>query len=177
VYYDFSISPPGPLTIKPGAFLYPMDNYFNLNSTGDDPFTGVAPSSGGGPPLPSQLVISNCFLAYVAPFKGDVVRVSVNSAFSRTYFNGALFDFIIMDSTSTLTAGLTNWTVPYATTKQMTGWSDTFSGPTTFFPGDLIFCYIVDDNSNGWNSGLTPPIPLPADNGIFNVTLYLRFSI
>jgi hypothetical protein len=162
VYYDLS-----PLNILPGAFLYPMDNYFNLNSTGNDPFAGVAPSSTGVVPSPGVLVISNCFLAYVAPFNGEVVGVNVNSAYSLNYFNGATFDFIIMDNTSTLTAGLTQWTGGYSSARQMTGWSNTIPNPN-FKAGDLIFCYIVD---NGWGVSL----PISSDTGIFNVTLYLKF--
>jgi hypothetical protein len=151
-----------------------MDNYFNLNSPGNDPLgTITAPPSSVGP---QTLVDTDCFLAYVAPFNGEVVRVNVNSAFSRGFFNTATFDFIIMKpGPPILTAGQTQWTVgQYITTRQMSGWSDSFVGPTTFNAGDLIFCYIVDNNSDYWGN-LT--LPIPSDNGIFNVTLYLRFSI
>jgi hypothetical protein len=161
-----------------------MDNYFNLNSTGDDPLNGVAPSSATAYPSPGVLVTSNCFLAYVAPFDGEVVGVNVNSAYSRNYFNGAEFDFIIMDNTpsppSTLTAGQTTWTppTPYLSGRQMTGWSNTFNGSTNFKAGDLIFCYIVDVNSNYWNPPGPPgTFPIPANDGIFNVTLYLKFQV
>jgi hypothetical protein len=163
VYYNLA-----PISILPGAFLYPMDNYFNLSSTGDDPFAGQTPSSVGT----LQLVRSNCFLAYVAPFDGEVVRVNVNSAYSRGYFDQATFDFIIMNNTNNLTPGLTNWSIPYAIGRQMTGYSDQFNGPRSFKAGDFIYCYIVDNNSNYWGNG---SLPIPSDNGIFNVTLYLRF--
>jgi hypothetical protein len=146
-----------------------MDNYFNLSSPGDNPFGGDAPSTFGS----QQLVRTNCFLAYVAPFKGRVVRVNVNSAFSKIYFNTAEFDFIIMKPGPTFFAGVTQWTVgTYVTGRQMSGWSDTFNGLTRFNPGDLIFCYVVDNGSNIWGTG---GLPIPSDNGIFNVTLYLRF--
>jgi hypothetical protein len=151
-----------------------MDNYFNLNSTGDDPFAGVPPSSTGpGPFTPGVLVTSNCFLAYVAPFDGEVVGVNVNSAYSRGYFNGATFDFIIMDNTSALTAGQTVWAAGgYVTPNQMTGLSNQIQSPS-FKAGDLIFCYIVDVNSDIWGTGGL--LPLPSHIGIFNVTLYLKF--
>jgi len=165
VYYDLNSA-----GIKPGAFLYPMDNYFNLSSPGFNPLIGTPPSSSG-----SQIFIdTTCFLAYVAPYDGDVVRVNVNSAFSLNYFNGAKIDFIRMDNSSVLSAGQTVWAAPYVTSKQMSGWSDTFTGPTNFRAGDLIFCYVVDDGNNIWSLGA---LPVPADNGIFNVTLYLRFKI
>jgi hypothetical protein len=158
-----------------------MDNYFNLNSTGDDPFVGVAPSSAAVYPSPGVLVTSTCFLAYVAPFNGEVVGVNVNSAYSRNYFNGAEFDFIIMDNTSppTLTAGQTIWTPPtYLTGRQMTGWSNTIPSPR-FKAGDLIFCYIVDVNNDYWSANPPTPgtFPIPSDIGIFNVTLYLKFQV
>jgi hypothetical protein len=54
----------------------------------------------------------------------------------------------------------------------MSGWSDAFNGQTRFNPGDLIFCYVVDNNTDIWGLG---GLPIPSDNGIFNVTLYLRF--
>jgi hypothetical protein len=165
IYYDLS-SAHG---IKPGAFLYPMDNYFNLSSPGDNPFGGDAPSTVGS----QQLVRTNCFLAYVAPFKGDVVRVNVNSAFSKNYFNTAEFDFIIMKPGPTFFPGLTQWSSgTYSSGRQMSGWSDAFNGQTRFNPGDLIFCYVVDNNTDIWGLG---GLPIPSDNGIFNVTLYLRF--
>jgi hypothetical protein len=158
-----------------------MDNYFHLNSTGDNPFVGLAPSSAAAYPSPGVLVVSTCFLAYVAPFNGEVVGVNVNSAYSQNYFYGAEFDFIIMDNSSILTAGQTVWTppTPYLTGRQMTGWSNTIPNPN-FKAGDLIFCYVVDVNNNIWTPpppAPAPVLPLPADNGIFNVTLYLRFSI
>ena len=145
-----------------------MDNYFNLSSPGTDPFGGISPSSSGA----LQLVVTNCFLAYVAPFDGEVVTVNVNSAFSTSYFGGAEFDFIIIRPGPAYFAGGTQWTSgTYATGKQMSGWSNSFTGSTIFRAGDLIFCYIVDTNGNYWGLGT----PIPPDNGIFNVTLYLRF--
>jgi hypothetical protein len=74
-----------------------------------------------------------------------------------------------------LTAGQTQWAppTPYLTGQQMTGWSNIIPSPT-FKAGDLIFCYIVDVNNDIWGTGA---LPLPADKGIFNVTLYLKFKV
>jgi hypothetical protein len=152
-----------------------MDNYFNLSSPGIDPLVGTLLSA-----TPELLFQTDCFLAYVAPSKGTVVRVNVNSAFSASFYSTATFDFIIMKpgvgpGPISWNAGVTQWTVgTYITGRQMSGWSNAFAGTTNFDAGDLIFCYVVDNNGNIWGTGA---LPLTADNGIFNVTLYLRFSL
>jgi hypothetical protein len=143
-----------------------MDNYFNSVSPGINPFLGPAPSTAG------TLVQTRSLLGYVAPYNGEVVRVSVNAAYSLSYYDGAQFDFIIMNS-SNLVSGVTSWGGAYASGRQMSGWSNTFSGTTTFVAGDLIFCYVVDVNRDIWGNTL----PLVADDGLFNVTLYLKFTV
>ena len=155
--------------------MYPMDNYFNTNAPGINPFVSIPPSTQG------IMSITNQMVAYIAPYDGEVVRLSVNSAFSTIYFGGATFDFLILDSTSspsgTLNAGLTVWSTAYATGQQRSGWSTVFNGTTTFSAGNLIYCYIVDPSNNFWGNGSPVPAPLPGHPGLFNVTLYLRFTI
>lgn len=166
IYYQLS----GGTGYRDGAVLYPMDVFFNNVSTGNDPFIGPPPSSGGSTLMQQTL----CCIAYVAPYNGRVVSVNVNSAFSSSYYNGAEFDFIIMDSASNIVAGQTDWSGgAYATGRQMSGWSTLFNGQNTFKAGDLIYCYVVDTNNDFWNSG---GLPFAPDTGIFNITLYLNFN-
>lgn len=163
VYYNLTIG----TNYRNGALLYPMDNYFNVVSTGDDPLRGPPPSLLGN----GNMIDTKCFMAYVAPYDGNIVSINVNSAFSTTYYDQAQFDFIIMDSTGNINAGQTVWSIPYIVGRQMSGWSNNFNGVTSFKAGDLIYCYIVDTNNNNWGNDL---LPFP-DNGIFNITLYLKF--
>ena len=150
-----------------GALMYPMDNYFNSNVPGTDPFVNPSPSTAG------DMIRTDQFVAYIAPYSGEVVRVSVNSAYSKDYFSGAKFDFLILDSISTLKKGDTQWTTPYSTGQQQSGWSDNIKGTKNFVAGNLIYCYIVDPNNNYWETGTS----LPSNDGLFNVTLYLKFTI
>lgn len=164
VYYNLSIG----TNYKNGALMYPMDNYFNVVSTGIDPFSGPAPSFSGN----GNMQQTRCLLAYVAPYNGNVVSININSAFSATYYDQAQFDFIIMNSNGNINAGKTVWNSSYNVGTQMSGWSNIFNGTTSFNAGDLIYCYIVDPNNNNWGNDL---LPFP-DDGIFNVTLYLKFN-
>ena len=167
IYYNLSTS----TTYKNGAVLYPMDNYFNLVSTGDDPFFTLGRTASQA----STMKVTKGFLSYVAPLSGSVVSVNVNSAFCQSYYGGAEFDFIIMDSSGALVAGKTTWQPgsSYVSGSQMSGWSTTFSGQNTFKAGDSIFCYIVDPTSNYWGN---VSLPLNRDDGIFNISLYLKFN-
>ena len=162
-YYNFSAS----LRFPNGALMYPMDNYFNNVAPGNNPFGSPSPSTAG------DMTRTNQMVAYIAPYDGEVVRVSVNSAYSNNYFNNAEFDFLILDSSAILTAGDTQWSTPYASGRQQSGWSDNIKGTKNFLAGNLIYCYIVDTNNNYWETGG----PLPSDDGLFNVTLYLKFTI
>ena len=167
-YYSFSTGD-FPFVFPNGALMYPMDNYFNSNAPGNQPvgFSLSSPSTAGVMSTTDQMV------AYTAPYDGEVVRVSVNSAYSKDYFNLAEFDFIILDSITNLTPGRTVWSTPYTSTQQQSGWSEVFNGPTTFSAGNLIYCYIVDPGNNFWGNG----VQLPPNPGLFNVTLYLKFTI
>lgn len=179
VYYNFSRDLGG--EFKNGTMMYPMDNYFNAISPGLDPFGGLPPS--GYSPYTLNYTTSNCMLAYVAPYDGIVVRFCVNSAYSDKYYDRALFDFIIMDLGGNIKRGQTDWTGgSYATGTQISGWSDKFEKEGSHFrQGDFIYCYVVDPNNDLWGAARERPIeevlPLPADNGLFNVTLYLQFNV
>ena len=162
-YYNFSAS----LRFPNGALMYPMDNYFNNVAPGTDPFGSPSPSTAG------DMTRTNQMVAYIAPYDGEVVRVSVNSAYSKDYFNNAEFDFLILDSSAILTAGDTQWSTPYSSGRQQSGWSDNIKGTKNFVAGNLIYCYIVDPNNNYWETGTS----LPSNDGLFNVTLYLKFTI
>ena len=162
-YYNFSPS----LRFPNGALMYPMDNYFNNVAPGNNPFGSPSPSTAGDMTRTDQMV------AYIAPYDGEVVRVSVNSAYSNNYFSNAEFDFLILDSSAILTAGDTQWSTPYASGRQQSGWSDKIKGTRNFLAGNLIYCYIVDTNNDYWGNGSS----LPSDDGLFNVTLYLKFTI
>ena len=167
-YYSFSTGD-FPFVFPNGALMYPMDNYFNSNAPGNQPvgFSLSSPSTAGVMSTTDQMV------AYTAPYGGEVVRVSVNSAYSKNYFDGAEFDFIILDSITNLTPGRTVWSMPYTSTQQQSGWSEVFNGTRKFSAGNLIYCYIVDPRNNFWGNG----VQLPPDPGLFNVTLYLKFTI
>jgi hypothetical protein len=167
-YYSFSTGD-FPFVFPNGVLMYPMDNYFNSNAPGNQPvgFSLSSPSTAGVMRTTDQMV------AYTAPYDGEVVRVSVNSAYSRNYFNLAEFDFIILDSATNLTPGRTVWSTPYTSNQQQSGWSEVFNGTTTFSAGNLIYCYIVDPGNNFWGNG----VQLPPNPGLFNVTLYLKFTI
>ncbi len=163
-YYNFTP------TINNGALLYPVDNYFNLNAPGQNPFANTAPSAVGQ----GIMKTTQQMTGYVAPYSGNVVRVAVNSAYSKTYFNGAKFDFIILNGTGNISCGGTTWSTAYTSGQQQSGWSTTFANSTSFTAGDILFCYIVDPNNDGW--GAQGGIPLGSDDGYFNITLYLNFS-
>ena len=150
-----------------GALLYPMDNYFNLVGTGPNPLSAFS-----GPPMVNgTLYQTKSTMAYVAPFDGKVVSVNVNSAYSLNYYSDAEFDFIILTAAGVGVAGQTSWGGGYVTARVLSGFSQTFAA-NTFVQGDLIFCYIVNSGLNNWNQ--LPPVP--ADDGGFNVTLYLQFT-
>lgn len=175
VYYDFSSTP----VERNGAVLYPMDNYFNSITPGGDPFGGSSPSVVGSGSL---VQTTNCMLAYVAPYDGNVVRVCVNSAYAEpylgnAYYDTAEFDVIIMDGTSVRSCW-TDWSGgAYSNGKQVSGWSSRFNRETGFKAGDLIYCYVVDTHNDTW--GLGDPhvvLPLQPVNGLFNVTVYLEFK-
>jgi hypothetical protein len=165
VYYPFASTYPG--FLKSGAVMYPIENYINSITPGNDPFVGPPPSNVGA----GNLTVTNTMLSYVAPYDGQVVRVSVNSAYSKGFYANAEFDFIVMDAAGALTPGLTVWNAPYASGKQVSGWSDKFTS-TGFKAGDQIYCYVVDTNNDVWG---TRTLPVPPDDGLFNITLYLMF--
>jgi hypothetical protein len=143
--------------------MYPMDNYFNLIGTGPDPLYGPVGITAG------NLIVSRSTMGYVAPFKGKVVSVNVNSAYTLSSdYQDVAFDFIIIDSGGAINVGNTNWTALYSPNRYMSGFSQSFSGTTTFNQGDLILCYIGD-----YSVLITPPIA-PTD-GEFNVTLYVNY--
>jgi hypothetical protein len=171
-YYNFNVV----VGFPNGALMYPMDNYFNPNAPGNDPFSNSSPSTAG------TMSTTDQFLAYIAPYDGEVVRVAVNSAYSQSYFANAKFDFLILDSAGTLTSGNTQWPTAYTFSTQQSGWSTKITGTKIFLAGNLIYCYIVDPSSDGWGiwpAGLpSPPNEiLPANPGLFNVTLYLKFTV
>jgi hypothetical protein len=182
IYYILSSATSPNDTPHNGAVIYPIDNYFTANppsvTTFSNPFDGPPPSNIGK----GKMTNTNCSLAYVAPYDGSVVSVNVNYAYSSSHYNNSRFDFLIMDKNSVIKAGKTVWTTGYSAGNQQSGWSNDFEGNVVFKSGDLIYCYIVDPNNNGWGVNPDPP---PSESNIydignigkFNITLYVQYNI
>ena len=161
-YYLLAGVPSGPFN---GFFLYPMDNYFNLLGSGPNPLVGAVGLTA------NNMVVSNCCLGYMAPFNGEVVRISVNSAMSTSNFDQAIIDVLFVRPSGVINFCIAGWSsFIQANGTVQSGYVDIFGGPTSFSSGDLICCYVGDQAI--WSAP-----QFAAEDGEFNVTVYVKYTL
>jgi hypothetical protein len=142
-----------------------MDNYFNLLGSGPSPLNGATGITA------NSMVQSNCCLGYMAPFNGEVVRISVNSAMTTVHFDEAIIDVLFVKPTGVINFGTASWG-SYIQNGGIvqSGYVDNFLGTTSFSSGDLICCYVADI------LGIWSGPPFAAEDGEFNVTVYVKYT-
>jgi hypothetical protein len=146
------------------ALIYPLTNYISSAATGTNPLSSAIPGTS------STYATTTDNMAYVAPFAGSIVGMTLNSLswFSNAISSGDAVPAAIVKKSATINLVGFGFPVLSGATLPVWGYSATVTNGS-FAAGDVIYV-AIRSNSGTWS---LPQIP---QTGIVNITLYLKFN-